>query len=77
MASAKRNQSRLGVDASVNFRQQSAFCLAIARTREQPAQQLGLLQLADHWQRAADASDICLRASDEQDDERSYTISLT
>jgi hypothetical protein len=75
MASAKRNQSRLGIDASINFRQQSAFCLAIARTREAPAQQLGLLQLADHWQRAADASNIGLR--DPDDDERSYTVSLT
>jgi hypothetical protein len=74
MASAKRNRSRLDIDASVNFRQQSALCLAIARTREAPAQQLGLLALADHWQRAADASDICLREADE--DERSYTVSL-
>jgi hypothetical protein len=76
MASAVRKQSRLGLDASANFRQQSALCLAVARKREQPAQQLGLLQLADHWQRAADASDLCLRDAAD-DDERSFTVSLT
>jgi len=75
MASTARKQSRLGLDASMNFRRQSALCLAVARTRDLPAQQLGLLALADHWQRAADASDLCLRDAD--DDERSFTVSLT
>ena len=77
MASAARKQSRLGLDASVNFRQQSALCLAVARTRALPVQQLGVLQLAGHWQRAADASDLCLRDAAEHDDERSFTVSLT
>ena len=72
---ASRKQSRLGLDATVNFRRQSAQCLAVARSREAPAQQLGLLALAHHWQRAADASDLCLR--DPDDDERSFTVSLT
>ena len=75
MASTARKQSRLGLDASMSFRRQSALCLAVARTRDLPAQQLGLLALADHWQRAADASDLCLRDAD--DDERSFTVSLT
>ena len=72
---ALRKRSRLGLDASANFRRQSALCLAVARKREQPAQQLGLLALADHWQRAADAAELCLRDAD--DDERSFTVSLT
>ena len=72
-----RRRSRLGSEASADFRKQSSLCLAIARTREQPAQQVGLLAPADHWQRKADASDICLREAAEQDDERSFTVSLT
>jgi len=76
MASRIRKQSRLGLDASIDFRRQSALCLAVARARELPAQQLGLLALADHWQRAADAADLRVRDAADGDDERSFTVSL-
>jgi hypothetical protein len=61
--------------ADVYFREQSAQCLAIARARPLPTEQAGVLRLTQHWQNAADASDISLREADDEDT-GSFTVAL-